>query len=177
MLVSNGKDVSSYRFPQPPWYFMWHCFIIWSVYLEIKVSGAIFTFSFSIHVEPKDGLTCQQPGLLCPCGSGTAVLVLCLAMQQVLLLFCHSLQSCLWLQYHLWMSSSATGICMSPLVSGQPWNVSYDSMARCAHHVVLFFFISCAHIQCGMSMHDYCIDSNENVWNFVICVCPIIVSG
>ena len=38
ILVINGTDVSSYRFPQPPWYFMWQCLVLWSCCLKIKTS-------------------------------------------------------------------------------------------------------------------------------------------
>ena len=65
VLVINGKDVSSYRFPLPPWHFMWYCFVLQLNCLEIRISGAIFNcvFYVSVHADPVDGLACQQPCL------------------------------------------------------------------------------------------------------------------
>ena len=66
MFFIDGKDVSSERFPWPPICFMWYCSVLGLCWLEIKKCKAILCGLLygSIHVDPVDGYTCQQPCLL-----------------------------------------------------------------------------------------------------------------
>ena len=62
VLVINGKNISSNRFCQPPWYFMWFCFVLELCCLEIKICKANFNcfFYVSIHVDPVDVFAFHQ---------------------------------------------------------------------------------------------------------------------
>ena len=158
ILVINGKDVTVYRYLWSVWNFMWHCFIVWSCFLEVKKSKASFFFYnflyVSVHGNPVYGLAYQQP---CP-------------------LYSHVVHAEV-LQCHIWMTSMAAGLFHLSFFIGKFWSTSLTA-CLCGHHLALLATPNCSAImQFVISIRDYCIDGNAYARDFFISVCFMVVSG
>ena len=154
----NDKDASAYRFPQTPWYIMWHCLIFRSCDLKVHASGAIiYCFFFvSVHVDLVYGVTCQQPGLLCfsflsHSTAGIIILLPFIAMYP-------SLPS------HLRINSMSAGLYGTHL-----WLME-SHMVQILTSSSIVILISSVLKQSGMTIHSYCIDGDAYAWDFFISV-------
>ena len=141
--------------------------------------GAIFDHLpyVSIHVDPTDGLMCQQSCHLCAhvikcscfsalscSASGIIFLMPFIAMPSMIAVSSPNDQYC------------CSSFCTSALVDGQPLRVISNSMPMCLSSSVSILIFSPV-MQSDMSMHDYCIDVNTHAWNLFISICLMVLSG
>ena len=152
MLLINCKDVSSNRFPWPPWYFVWHNFVFGSYDLKSRHTGQLLIASFLsafMFIQYTSTLVFYMP-ICFICSCFTALFCSIVGMIILLPLMANPTYDCNlipeWPIQLKFLFNSA-------FVDCQPWSMSSVNAWKCSFFRVVSI-ISSVVLQSGMSMHD-----------------------
>ena len=149
MLIITSKDISAYRFPQPPCFFMWHYLIFCLCCFKVQAGGAIFTIPSVSALMLIQYIDSHASSLVFPipiwflCSWFSALS--CSATGIILLLPLIAMHSMIVISY-LIDDYGCKSFCIPALVNGLLQSMSSESMPMCSLSslAVLFLQLWCS---------------------------------